>query len=120
MSAVANAPAAIDDERCLTLAVNDRDVAQNLPDLRWNVLHHVLAGHRHVIVDLTDVAALSSTAVAALLNIHRVLRSHGGRLDLRRPSPASRELLQRTGLDRVLHVDTAPQPQPVPVTTPAG
>ncbi len=119
MSATANAQATVDDDHCLTLALNDRDIAQNLPDLRWNILHHVLAGHRHVIIDLAAVTALSSTAVAALLNVHRVLRSRGGRLDLHRPSPASRELLQHTGLERVLHV-TAPEPQPVPVTRPAG
>ena len=94
-------PTAGDD--CLTLVLDDHDLADPV-ELRWNVLQHVLAGRRTVVVDLAGVTQLSSTAVAALLNLHRVLRAPRGRLLVRRPSPAAREFLEHTGLHRVLQL----------------
>ncbi len=107
---------AVDDQNCLTLVLDDRDVAQNLPELRWNVLNHVLAGRRAVLIDLAAVTALSSTAVATLLNMHRVLRARGGRLVLQRPSAATRDLLRHTGLNRVLDVEAVGPQHTVPAT----
>ncbi len=76
----------VGDDDCLVLVLDDRDIVENLPDLRWDVLHHVLAGRRVVVVDVAGVSEMSSTAVAALLNIHRILRSRRGRLVLQQPS----------------------------------
>ncbi len=98
----------VGDGQVLVLQLDDEDMARSLPDLRWSVLHHVLAGRRHVVVDLAQVTELSSTAVAALLNIHRVLRSRGGTLVVQRPGPAARQLLAHTGLHRVLRLDVVP------------
>ncbi len=100
------------DQDALVLALTDRDVAEDLPGLRWNVLQHVLGGRRDVVVDLDGVRALSSTAIAALLNIHRLCRARGGRLVLQHPSGAVLDVLAHTGLDRVLVVRTGSGPAP--------
>ena len=103
----------VEDGQVLVLQLDDQDMVRSLPDLRWSVLHHVLAGRRHVVVDLAGVTELSSTAVAALLNIHRVLRSRGGTLVVQQPGPSARQLLTHTGLHRVLRLDLVPaQPDP--------
>ncbi len=95
------------DEDALVLALTDDDIANRLPELRLNMLHSVLAGRRIVIVDLAAVTCLSSTLLAALLNIHRICRARGGSVVLRHPNAASHELLRSGGLDRVFKLDDA-------------
>ncbi len=103
----------------LTLVLDDRDLAEPT-ELRWHVLQHVLAGRRTVIVDVAGVTHLSSTSVAALLNLHRVLRTRRGRLLVRRPSTAAREFLEHTGLHRVLHLQAAGHEDQQPPAPPLG
>jgi anti-anti-sigma factor len=91
----------------LLLVLSDRHIADGLPELRWNVLHEVLGGCRTVVIDLADVTTLTSSAVAALLNIHRLCRARRGQLVLRDPTGAVLDLLRHARLDRLLTIETA-------------
>lgn len=93
----------ITDEAVLVLT--DDMVADGVATLRWELHDLVLAGARVLIVDVSQVEQLSSTAVAALLWTHRACRVRGGGVVLRSPNRRTLELLHRTGLWRVLQIE---------------
>ncbi len=98
----ATAPAA--DE--MTIQLDDAHFADGLADVRWLLHDALLAGARRLVVDLTRVQHLSSTAVASLLWAHRICRARGGTVVLRGANRRTLDLLHRTGLKRVLQLDT--------------
>ncbi|HUW16092.1 MAG TPA: STAS domain-containing protein [Actinomycetes bacterium] len=59
---------------------------------------------RRLILDVGSVPRLSSDVLALLLWANVRLRSRGATLQVARPSPATRDLLHRTGLDHVIPV----------------
>ncbi|SDY67626.1 anti-anti-sigma factor [Modestobacter sp. DSM 44400] len=83
-------------------------LADGLADLRWLLHDALLAGARRLVVDLTDVRQLSSSAVASLLWAHRTCRARGGAVVLRGVNRRTEGLLHRTGLWRVLHLEDRP------------
>jgi anti-anti-sigma factor len=87
------------------LEVTEDMVADGVATLRWQLHDLILAGARVLVVDVSRIEQLSSTAVAALLWSHRACRVRGGGVVLRRPNRRTLELLHRTGLWRVLSVE---------------
>ena len=85
-----------------TIVLTGALVQDGLADLRWQLRDLVLAGVRVIVVDVSQVEALSSGMVTAMLGAHRICRARGGGLVLRNPNRCTAELLQRTGLSRVL------------------
>ncbi|MBE1604107.1 STAS domain-containing protein [Actinopolymorpha pittospori] len=83
-------------------------LAEGTADLRWQLHDLVLAGSRQIIVDVSAVDRVSSTAVAALLTAHRACRARGGGVVIRRPSRRTLDLLHHTGLHRILEVEENP------------
>jgi len=59
---------------------------------------------RRLILDVGSVPRLSSDVLALLLWANVRLRERGAALEVARPSPATRDLLHRTGLDHVIPV----------------
>lgn len=57
-----------------------------------------------VVVDLTAVSFMDSTALGAVLAATRRIRDAGGRLSLAAPGAETRKLLELVGVDRVLPV----------------
>jgi anti-anti-sigma factor len=92
-----------DDE--VTVRLTDDLLADGVADVRWLLHDALLAGARHVVVDLEGVEHLSSPAVASFLSAHRTCRARGGSVVLRGANPRTMDLLHRTGLWRVLHTD---------------
>lgn len=89
------------------LSVTDAMLRDGLADLRWMLHDALLAGARRVVVDLDDVQQLSSSAVASLLWAHRICRARGGGVVLRGANRRTEDLLCRTGLWRVLRLESA-------------
>ena len=102
--AEAIAAAAAADE--VTIHLDDALFADGVTDVRWLLRDALLAGARRLVVDLTRVQHLSSTAVASLLWAHRICRARGGTVVLRGANRRTLDLLHRTGLERVLQLDT--------------
>jgi anti-anti-sigma factor len=65
-----------------------------------------------LIIDLTDVAIVSSGGMAALIDIFTYLRPRGIRLQIWCPNTRVREVLETAHLDRLLDIQ--------PVTEPTG
>ena len=98
-------PVAADADE-VTIHLDDALLADGLADVRWLLHDALLAGARRLVVDLTRVQHLSSTAVASLLWAHRICRARGGTVVLRGANRRTLDLLHRTGLERVLQLDT--------------
>ena len=106
---VGDAAGAVDgrDDGSAVVRVSDELLADGLADLRWLLHDELLAGARRLVVDLTEVRQLSSTAVASLLWAHRTCRARGGAVVLRGVNRRTEALLHRTGLWRVMQVEDA-------------
>jgi anti-anti-sigma factor len=106
-----SAPAAVLDRGPMgddvLLCVDDAMLEEGLADLRWMLHDALVAGARRVVVDLTGVQQLSSPVVASLLSAHRTCRARGGAVVLRGANRRTEDLLCRTGLWRVLSLETA-------------
>jgi anti-anti-sigma factor len=91
----------------VVLRIDDAMLEDGLADLRWLLHDALLAGARHVVVDLGGVQQLSSPIVATLLSAHRACRARGGAVVLRGANRRTEDLLCRTGLWRVLSLESA-------------
>jgi anti-anti-sigma factor len=91
----------------IVVRLSDDLLAEGLADVRW-LLHDALhAGARRLVVDLSRVQHLSSPAVASFLSAHRTCRARGGTVVLRGANRRTLDLLHRTGLWRVMELETA-------------
>ena len=100
---VAAAPGHEDE---VTVQLNDELLSDGVADVRWLLHDALLAGARRVVVDLSDVQHLSSPAVASFLSAHRTCRARGGTVVLRGANRRTLDLLHRTGLWRVLELES--------------
>ena len=83
----------------------DEDLlADGLADVRWLLHDALLAGARRIVVDLSRVHSLGSPALASFLWAHRICRARGGAVVLRGADRRTRDMVHRTGLWRVLHM----------------
>ena len=89
----------------VTVRLDDALLADGLADVRWLLHDALLAGARLLVVDLTAVHHLSSSAVASLLSAHRTCRARGGAVVLRGANRRVEALLFRTGLWRVIRME---------------
>jgi anti-anti-sigma factor len=87
------------------IELDDALFADGVADVRWLLHDALLAGARRLVVDLSGVQHLSSTAVASFLWAHRICRARGGAVVLRGANRRTEDLLHRTGLWRVLQIE---------------
>ena len=77
--------------------------AFNAPEIRLELRRLIEAeGARTLIIDLTDVTFLDSSALGALVGTVRRLNEHDGQLKIVRPKGGAARIFQLTGLDSVL------------------
>ncbi len=89
----------------MVLRLDDTLLADGLADVRWLLHDALLAGARWLVVDLSDVHLLSSSAVACFLSAHRTCRARGGAVVLRGANHRTEDVLHRTGLWRVIQLE---------------
>jgi anti-anti-sigma factor len=90
----------------VSVRLSDDLLADGVAEVRWLLHDALLAGARHLVVDLSAVQQLSSPAVASFLSAHRTCRARGGAVVLRGANRRTLDLLHRTGLWRVLELET--------------
>jgi anti-anti-sigma factor len=91
----------------VTVRLDDTMLLDGLADVRWLLYDALLAGARRLVVDVSGVRHLSSSAVATFLWAHRTCRARGGAVVLRGADSRTEDLLRRTGLWRVMVVEPA-------------
>jgi anti-anti-sigma factor len=89
----------------VTIHLDDDLLAGGLADVRWLLHDALLAGARRLVVDISGVRHLSSSAVASFLSAHRTCRARGGAVVLRGANRRTEDLLHRTGLWRVIELE---------------
>ena len=74
------------------------------PQLKQQIIGMLDNNIIHVIVDLTDVEYLDSTALGVLIGGLKRLREREGSLSLVCPNPRIRRIFEITGLDRIFDI----------------
>ena len=74
------------------------------PQLKQQIINMLDNNIIHIIVDLTDVEYLDSTALGVLIGGLKRLRERDGSLDLVCPNPRIRRIFEITGLDRIFDI----------------
>ncbi|MHB0913676.1 MAG: STAS domain-containing protein [Armatimonadota bacterium] len=71
------------------------------PQLKQQIINMLDAGTNHVVVNLSAVDYLDSTALGVLIGGLKRLRERNGSLDLLCPNPRIRRIFEITGLDKI-------------------
>ena len=74
------------------------------PQLRDELARLASTGAGVVTLDLSDLAFIDSTGLSVLITSLKRLRSQGGDLALRSPTPGTRKVLEITGLTEVFSI----------------
>lgn len=75
------------------------------PHLRSTLLDLIDGqGNLALVIDLGDLQFMDSTGLSVLVTAVLRSRAHGGDVVLRRPTPATKRLLQVAGMDRVFTI----------------
>ncbi|WP_409330370.1 STAS domain-containing protein [Trujillonella humicola] len=96
----------VDDE--VVVQLDDELMADGFADVRWLLHDALIAGARRIVVDLSGVQSLGSPALASFLWAHRRCRARGGSVVLRGADRRTRDMVHRTGLWRVLDLQSGP------------
>ncbi|MER3459180.1 MAG: anti-sigma factor antagonist [Chloroflexota bacterium] len=84
--------------------------AEAAPALESELNAALHSGHTRVVLDLSRVTYISSSALRVLVGAWRRARAHGGDVILASLSPRVREIFEMVGFDRVFTIhETAPQ-----------
>lgn len=74
------------------------------PQLKQQTIELLQQGVLHIVVNLTAVEYLDSTALGVLIGGLKRLRERGGTLGLICPNPRIRRIFEITGLDRIFDI----------------
>ena len=108
-SEVAEAPATLElivsehEDETVVRAAGELDV-NTAPELREQLANLVSEGARRIVVDLTDVSFVDSTALSVLVSALKRLRQANGDLELASPKPSVRRVFEITGLTRLFTI----------------
>ncbi len=86
------------------LRVNGKIIGNSVDALRHEMRTQIEHGGGHLILDLTDVPLLDSSALGAIIATLQALKKSDGRLVLLNPQEAVQNVLAVTRLDTVLEI----------------
>ena len=93
----------VENETVVVPLAGEIDLLQ-CPAVRERLHGLIDDGAHHMVLDLSQLHFLDSTALGMLIGLHRRLRDDGGVLELRSPTGPVRRALAVSGLDQVLHI----------------
>ena len=91
------------DERTSVVAVEGELDLSSAPNLKWTLVDQLAAGRSQLVLDLTAVTFMDSTALGVLIGVDRNL-SHGERLAIACPQPDVAKIFELTGLYAALEI----------------
>jgi anti-anti-sigma factor len=74
------------------------------PDVRRSLQHAVDDGARTVVLDLTGVRLIDSTALGTIVWLHKQLQERGGHVCVAAPQPLVLKVLELTSVDRLIRI----------------
>jgi anti-sigma B factor antagonist len=93
----------VDRSLAIVAAVGEIDLA-TVPLLRQAISDHIVAGHVHLLLDLTDVSFIDSTGLGVLVGTGKKIARLGGSTRVVCDNPRILRLLRITGLSRALEI----------------
>lgn len=93
----------VDDEASIIDLEGEVDV-YTAPQLKQQIITLLDGGVRRVVVNLTAVDYLDSTALGVLIGGLKRLRERDGTLDLICPNPRIKRIFEITGLDKIFDI----------------
>jgi len=108
-SEVSDAPTTLEltvsehDGETVVRAAGELDV-NTAPELREQLARLIAADTSLIVVDLTDVSFVDSTALSVLVSALKRLRQADGDLELASPNPSVRRVFEITGLTRLFTI----------------
>jgi anti-sigma B factor antagonist len=94
----------LDDHTIVVEIDGELDVA-TAPTLKWRLVDALESGGRHLVLDLSGVSFMDSTAIGVLVGVKRHLQA-GGRLAIASPLPDVQKIFEVTGLDASFHISS--------------
>jgi anti-sigma B factor antagonist len=91
------------DGETLVRAAGELDV-NTAPELREQLARLIAEDTRRIVVDLSDVSFVDSTALSVLVSALKRLRQADGDLELASPNPSVRRVFEITGLTRLFTI----------------
>ena len=108
-SYVADAPATLEltvsehEGETVVRAAGELDV-NTAPELREQLTRLIGEDSRRIVVDLSEVSFVDSTALSVLVSALKRLRQADGDLELAAPNPSVRRVFEITGLTRLFTI----------------
>jgi len=106
---VADAPATLEltvsehEGETVVRAAGELDV-NTAPELREQLTRLIGEDSRRIVVDLSEVSFVDSTALSVLVSALKRLRQADGDLELAAPNPSVRRVFEITGLTRLFTI----------------
>jgi anti-sigma B factor antagonist len=94
-------------ERAHVVAVSGELDLHSAPDLQTRLAEVIAEGASAVVIDLLGVSFVDSAGLGVLVGAAKALRSSGGRLVVAADDRRITRVLQLTGLDRAIEVETS-------------
>jgi anti-sigma B factor antagonist len=89
----------------VTVAVSGEVDLATAP-LLWASIEPVLGNRPGVLVlDVTDLRFIDSSGLSVIVRAYRAMQGHGGKIVVRMPSAAVRQVLDIAGLDRLVTIE---------------
>ncbi|MFN8826040.1 MAG: STAS domain-containing protein [Planctomycetota bacterium] len=73
-----------------------------VPALMQDVEGLVQRGISHMILEMRLVKCINSTALGAVIKVHKLCRAEGGELVISQPSPVVRDVMTKVGIDKLI------------------
>ena len=73
--------------------------------IRDEMIEKIETGHHHLTLNLAGVTYIDSSGLSVLVTLHKMTQEKNGSLTLIGVQGMVKELLQRTRLDKVLHLE---------------
>ena len=73
--------------------------------IRDEMIEKIETGHHHLTLNLAGVTYIDSSGLGVLVTLHKMTQEKNGSLALTGVQGMVKELLQRTRLDKVLHLE---------------
>jgi anti-sigma B factor antagonist len=108
------------DHRATIVAVSGEIHVSTAPEFSSLLTATVEAGHRALVLDLTDVVFIDSTGLTVLLNALRHVTRVGGRMAVVCTNPTVLRLFEITRLDSTFDIHADIEPALAQVQAPAG
>lgn len=89
---------------CLVVQVGGVLDLATTPDVRSSLQHAVDDGARTVVLDLTGVLLMDSTALGMIVWLHKQLQERGGRVCVAATRPVVVRVFELTSVDRLIRI----------------